>query len=159
MLLALSFPKFGHPAPGWIALAPLILALGLRDPRSGDAVQSRSSLFLGLVAGIAYFAGTLYWLVGTMRTFGGLPVAAAVAVCGLLVLFLALYVALFAWLLARAFRRFGPAAVWLAPFIWVGCEYLRSWIGGGFPWVLLGYSQATMLPIAQVASIGGVYLL
>ncbi len=114
---------------------------------------------LGLLTGIVYFGGTLYWLVGTMRTFGGLPVSLAVVVCGLLVVFLSLYVALFAWLLARAFRRFGPQAVWAAPFLWVGSEYLRSWIGGGFPWVLLGYSQATVPPIAQVASIGGVYLL
>ena len=27
VLLALSFPKFGHPAFGWIALAPLLVAL------------------------------------------------------------------------------------------------------------------------------------
>jgi apolipoprotein N-acyltransferase len=94
-----------------------------------------------------------------MRTFGGLPVPVAGLVCALLVLFLALYVALFAWVLGRAFQRLGPAAVWTAPFIWVGTEYLRSWIGGGFPWVLLGYSQATVLPIAQVASVGGIFLL
>jgi len=106
-----------------------------------------------------YFAGTLYWLVGTMRTFGGLPAPAAVLVCLLLVIFLSLYVALFAWLLSIAFRRFGAKAVWSAPFIWVGTEYLRSWIGGGFPWVLLGYSQVTVTPIAQIASVGGVYLL
>jgi apolipoprotein N-acyltransferase len=94
-----------------------------------------------------------------MRTFGGLPVPLAVIVCGLLVVFLSLYIGLFAWLQARAFRRFGAPAVWLAPFLWVASEYLRSWLGGGFPWVLLGYSQATVLPIAQVASIGGVFLL
>ncbi len=114
---------------------------------------------LGLATGVVYFGGTLYWLVDTMGTFGGLPLPVAVVVCALLVVFLSLYVALFASLLARAFSRFGVTAVWVAPFIWVGCEYLRSWVGGGFPWVLLGYSQATALPIAQVASIGGVYLL
>ena len=114
---------------------------------------------LGLVAGIVFFSGTLYWLVETMRTFGGLPVAVAVLVCGLLVVFLSLYVGLFGWLLARAFRHVGARAVWAAPFIWTGSEYLRSWVGGGFPWVLLGYSQATVAPIAQVASVGGVFLL
>ncbi|MEX2270209.1 MAG: apolipoprotein N-acyltransferase [Vicinamibacterales bacterium] len=155
MLLALSFPKFGHPAPGWIALAPLIIAIGL----PGSRASSRAPILLGFVTGTVYFAGTLYWLVGTMRTFGDLPVAAAVGVCALLVLFLAFYVALFGWVLGRAFIRLGPWAVWTAPFIWVGCEYLRSWIGGGFPWVLLGYSQATVPPIAQVASVGGIYLL
>ena len=114
---------------------------------------------LGLLTGIVYFGGTLYWLVDTMRTFGGLPVVVAILVCLLLVLFLSLYIALFAWLVARGFRRFGAAAVWSAPFIWVGCEYLRSWLGGGFPWVLLGYTQATVTPIAQAASLGGVFFL
>ena len=114
---------------------------------------------LGLLTGVVYFAGTLYWLVGTMHTYGGLPTPVAIVVCALLVVFLALYVALFAWLLSRAVDRLGPAAIWLAPLIWTGSEYLRSWVGGGFPWVLLGYSQATVLPIAQAASIGGIYLL
>jgi apolipoprotein N-acyltransferase len=112
-----------------------------------------------LLAGVIYFAGTLYWLVGTMHTYGGLATPIAVVACALLVVFLALYVGLFGWLLSRAVVRFGPAAIWLAPFVWTGSEYLRSWAGGGFPWVLLGYSQATVVPIAQVASIGGIYLL
>ena len=34
--------------------------------------------FLGLTCGAVYFTGTLYWLVETMTTFGGLatPIAA-----------------------------------------------------------------------------------
>ncbi|MDQ3070143.1 MAG: apolipoprotein N-acyltransferase [Acidobacteriota bacterium] len=156
----MSFPKFGHPALGWIALSPLILAIAApAPPRAGRFGFLRGPASVGLTAGIVYFGGTLYWLVGTMRTFGGLPIPIAVLACAALVLVLSLYVALFAWLLARAFHRIGPGAVWMAPFLWVGCEYLRSWVGGGFPWVLLGYSQATVLPIAQVASVGGVYLL
>ena len=114
---------------------------------------------LGLVTGIAYFGGTLYWLVGTMRTFGGLATPLAVLVCLALVLFLSLYVALFTWITSLAVRRFGPEGIWAAPFVWTAAEYLRSWIGGGFPWVLLGYSQATVVPVAQAASVGGVFLL
>ena len=94
-----------------------------------------------------------------MRTFGGLPLALAIVVCLLLVVFLSLYVGMFSWLVARGFRRFGAPAVWAAPFVWVGTEYLRSWLGGGFPWVLLGYSQATVPPIAQAASLGGIFFL
>ena len=159
MLLALSFPKFGHPAPGWIALAPLLLALGTRPGDRAARRPSRHALTLGLITGIVYFSGTLYWLVGTMRTFGGLATPLAILVCGLLVAFLSLYVALFAWIVSLALRRWGPAGIWVAPFVWTGTEYLRSSIGGGFPWVLLGYSQATVLPIAQAASIGGIFLL
>lgn len=133
--------------------------VALATQRPPAPPNRRTPIRLGLITGVAYFAGTLYWLVGTMETFGGLPLALAIVVCALLVVFLSLYVSLFAWTLDRALVRYGVAALWAAPFLWVAAEYLRSWIGGGFPWVLLGYSQATMVPIAQAASLGGVYFL
>ena len=36
-------------------------------------------------------------------------------------------------------------------------ELGRTYLFTGFPWVLLGYSQASVLPIAQLASLFGVY--
>ena len=36
-------------------------------------------------------------------------------------------------------------------------ELGRQYVWGGFPWILLGYSQVTALPVAQAASIVGVY--
>jgi apolipoprotein N-acyltransferase len=39
----------------------------------------------------------------------------------------------------------------------VCAEYLRGVVFGGFPWVPLGSSQATVLPVAQVASVVGVH--
>ena len=44
-----------------------------------------------------------------------------------------------------------------APLVWVATELGRRHLFGGFPWVLLGYSQATTLPVAQLASLFGVY--
>ena len=44
-----------------------------------------------------------------------------------------------------------------APLVWVATELGRTYIFTGFPWVLLGYSQVTVLPIAQLASLFGVY--
>jgi len=43
-----------------------------------------------------------------------------------------------------------------APVVWVATELGRADITS-FPWVLLGYSQVTILPIAQLASLFGVY--
>jgi apolipoprotein N-acyltransferase len=51
----------------------------------------------------------------------------------------------------------GRTAVLLAPAIWVASEMGRTYVLDGFPWELLGYSQAGVLPIAQVASVVGVY--
>ncbi len=36
-------------------------------------------------------------------------------------------------------------------------EYLRGILIGGFPWIPLGNTMVTLLPIAQLASVAGVY--
>ena len=113
--------------------------------------------FLGLLTGGVYFALTLYWLVETMTAFGGLPVALAVFAAGVLVVYLALFPAAFAFVLARCCRAFGTRALLLAPAIWVTTELGRQYLWDGFPWILLGYSQVTVLPVAQAASLAGVY--
>jgi apolipoprotein N-acyltransferase len=153
VLLAGSFPKFGHPACAWIAIAPLIVSAVL----SGHGPTLGRPFRMGLLAGFLYFGGALYWVVNVMTTYGGLatPVAALVGV--LLVSYLALYPAVFAMLVAASVRRWGITGVWLAPCLWVGGEWVRSWLLSGFPWVMLGTSQATVIPIVQAASVVGVY--
>ena len=151
ILLALSFPKFGHPAFGWVALAPLIVALAHR-PQS-----ARRNFALGLLTGFVYFAGTLYWFVVTMTLFGGLSTPLAVFAAAMGIAYLALYPALFAVILGRLVRAMGRPAVLLAPAVWVASEMARTYSPLDFPWDLLGYSQTTVLPIAQIASVVGVY--
>lgn len=149
MLLALSFPRYGHPAVAFIALTPLLMALTRVTPRRGFTI--------GLLAGFIHFAGTVYWTGATVSTFGGLPVVVAALVAALLALYMATYVALMAAATAAVMRRFGVAGLWLAPAAWVGMEYLRGNLFGGFPWIPLGNTMVTLLPIAQVASVLGVY--
>ena len=112
---------------------------------------------LGLVAGAVYFAGTLYWLVETMTTFGGLATPLAMLAASLLVAYLALFPAAFTAILARLVRAFGLTGLLFAPAIWVATELGRQYVWDGFPWALLGYSQVTVLPIAQIASVVGIY--
>jgi apolipoprotein N-acyltransferase len=150
-LLALSFPKFGHPAFAWVSLAPLLVAVAYR-PQS-----SRRAFTLGLLAGVVHFSGTLYWLVETMTTFGGLSTPLASVAAAILILYLSLFPALFASIQARLVRTFGRRALLAAPFVWVATEMGRTYVLDGFPWELLGYSQAFVLPIAQLASVVGVY--
>lgn len=126
-----------------------------RESRPGGL--ARRAFLLGLVAGSVAFAGTLYWTADVMVIFGDLPRPLAVPLSLLLVAYLALYPALAAWGVAAAVRRWGLSALWVAPLVWVASEYGRGTWLTGFPWVLLGYSQATVLPVAQVASLFGVY--
>ncbi len=104
------------------------------------------------MTGAVYFAGTLYWLVETMTTFGGLPVPLAVFAAAVLVAYLSLFPAAFAVIQARLHRALGLRALALVPPIWVTTELGRHYVWDGFPWELLGYSQVTTLPIAQMAS-------
>jgi apolipoprotein N-acyltransferase len=92
-----------------------------------------------------------------MTTFGGLSTILAVFAAAVLVAYLSLFPAAFAVLLARSRRAFGDRALALVPAIWVTTELGRQYVWDGFPWALLGYSQVTLLPVAQVASVVGVY--
>jgi len=150
VLLVLSFPKFGHPACGWIALAPLLVALMGR-------VSLLRAFALGLTAGAIYLFGTLYWLSTVMARYGDINTAGAVVINAVFVAYLALYPALFALVLRRLAIAFGPSALVAAPFVWTATELGRMYVFTGFPWVLLGYSQAGVLPIAQAASVAGVF--
>lgn len=120
-------------------------------------LSARHALSLGLTTGAFYFWGTLYWLVQTMTTFGGLSTVTSAFAALLLVAYLALFPGLFALFQSRFARTFGRAAVLFAPATWVATEMGRTYIWDGFPWELLGYSQVTVLPVAQAASVVGVY--
>ncbi|MGE0446911.1 MAG: apolipoprotein N-acyltransferase [Vicinamibacterales bacterium] len=158
-LLALSFPRYGTPAFAWIALVPLLVAISGWRGRPGPlpGVAPSRAFGYGLAAGLVYFIGTIYWTGTVVATFGGLATPIAVFAMLLLALYMALYPALTAVLTARMVARLGAAGLLVAPAAWMGTEYLRGVLFGGFPWVPLGNSQVTMLPVAQLASLLGVY--
>ena len=153
VLLALSFPKFGHPACAWIALAPLLVALGTLTGRGGMG----RAFVLGLTTGLVYFTGTLYWVTRVMVVYGGLQTWVAALVNAALIAYLALFPAIFAMTMRRLVVAHGARALLAAPLVWVATELGRTHLFTGFPWVLLGYSQADVLAVAQVASLFGVY--
>jgi apolipoprotein N-acyltransferase len=150
VLLALSFPKFGHPAIAWIALTPLLVALSGR-------VSLARAFWLGLLTGNIYLWGTVYWLSNVMARYGEINLAGSVVINAIFIAYLALYPALFAVVVRRLTIAFGSAALIAVPFVWTATELGRMYVFTGFPWVLLGYSQTTVLPIAQAASVVGVF--
>jgi apolipoprotein N-acyltransferase len=132
-----------------VALAPLLAALG--------GVSLRRAFALGWVCGVVYFTGTLYWITRVMAVYGDLQPLVATLVNGLLIVYLALFPALFAVVVRRLVVSYGPRALLMSPLVWVSTELGRTYLLTGFPWVLLGYSQVTVLPVAQAASMFGVY--
>jgi apolipoprotein N-acyltransferase len=138
VLFTLPFLSFSLGPVAWIALVPLLAALGGRAVREG--------FLLGLLAGAVWGWGGLYWL-------------HLVTVPGYLVLglYLALYPALWSgWVVWLSARR--PGWVWwAAPAAWTALEYLRTYLFTGFPWNLFGTSQIRNLPLIQISSLTGVY--
>ena len=158
-LLALSFPRYGHPAFAWIALVPLVLALSGWRGRPGrlPGQPPLRAFLLGLASGTVYFAGTLYWTGTVIRTFGGIPTIAAICGVILLALYQGAFPAIGALISSRLINRAGITGILLVPAAWVATEYFRGVAFGGFPWVPLGDSQVTVLPVAQLASVLGMY--
>jgi len=138
VLLALSFPRFGHPAFAWISIAPLLIALAGWRP-GGAAGQRPSRAFaLGLVSGTVYFVGTVYWTGTVVRTFGGLALPVAIFAMLLLSAYLALYPAIAALIVSRVINRAGVNGLLIAPAAWVATEFARGLTGSsstGFAFV------------------------
>ncbi len=129
---------------------PLLVAITRRRPVAHPAL-------LGLLSGGIWFFGTLYWTADVLAVYGGLNAALSWVLCVLLVAYLAIYPAAFAWITARAVHRAGTPALLVAPCAWVATEWVRGTLFSGFPWVLLGYSQTDVLPVMQTASLVSVH--
>ncbi len=147
--LLLIFPKARLGGLAWFALLPLLLSL--KDCPAPLAFR------LGLITGLVYFLGTLYWIPYTLEHYGKLPPLLSWGILLILVAFLALYVGGFAWGLSWCADASLLPAPLLAAAWWVSLEYLRTYLLTGFPWVLLGYSQVQHLSLIQVAEFTGVY--
>jgi apolipoprotein N-acyltransferase len=118
----------------------------------------RRAFGLGVLAGAFYFLLSLYWLDVAMTTFGHMPRYLSFPVLFLLVGFLALFWGVAFWGAVRL-RKYCGLEFWIVlPCVWVALEFLRNYVLTGFPWASLGHTQARTLWLAQLASLGGVYL-
>lgn len=149
VLCFLSFPRFDLEFLAYFALVPLFLAL--KDQ------PTRKAFGLGGLTGAVYFLGTVHWVTYVMVRYGKLSVVVSYPLMLLLVLYLGLYVAVFAWLFVFLKKRLPIPAVLSAPVLWTSLELLRTYAWPGFPWAALGYSQYLSLPVIQIADITGVY--
>ena len=151
LLLVLAFPRPHLTLLGLVALAPLLATLTY--PRS-----RRRAFWLGQLSGMVFFAGTCHWIFGVMRLYGHLSVLPSAGVLLLFVVSFALFLALFALLVAELARRWQFLALAASPFVWVALEWLRTYIFfGGFPWNLLGYAVAPHIGWIQHAAYVGIY--
>ncbi len=142
-------------ALSWIALVPFLLAILLPD-RAGNAPSVPNCTTLGYFCGILWYAGSCWWIYRTMFLYGGLPKPLAFLILILFSLYLGLYHAAFAAIVALARRSSGVSpTLCLVPFAWVAVELARARITG-FPWDLLGNAQIDNLLVTRIAPLTGV---
>jgi apolipoprotein N-acyltransferase len=149
VLLAASFPKFGHGLIAWIALLPLLLAL--------DEDRGQHSFRLGYITGLIAALGLLYWTALVIVQYGAQAWPVALSATLALSMAVAVFYGASAWLVGLWVRAWGRPALTLMPLAWVAIELARDRTAFHFPWCLLGYSQVDNLAFAQMAAWGGVY--
>ncbi|GHT77256.1 apolipoprotein N-acyltransferase 1 [Spirochaetia bacterium] len=141
-LFAASFPNIlvegGIPLLAWIAWVPMFWVI--------HRVGLAASVFWGALYGYAAYALFNYWL----SVFH--PLAPLIIGIIYLVYFAVLFPLLKLALIL--FPRRGYLVQWL---IWIAYEYLRTQGFLGYPYGISGYSQWSVLPLIQSASIFGVW--
>ncbi len=142
-----------------VAVVPLLVAVAGWRGRPGvfRGQPFRRGAALGAVAGLVHFLGTIYWTGAVVETFGGLPSFVAWLCALALALYMSAYTALACGLTGAMIRRTGAVGFVIAPIAWVAAEYARGHVLGGFPWIPLGSAVVTLVPVAQLASLVGVY--
>lgn len=154
LVLSSSLYVFSHPPfdlffLAYFSLVPLFFLLQ-------DSKPSRSFL-IGFFFGFLTFTGLTYWVVIAMHKYGGIDLLSSISCLLLLSSYLALYPALFSYIVSLFETRLGIPILISSPFVWTFTEYLRSILLSGFPWALIVYSQYNFLPLIQISSFSGPY--
>ena len=148
----LSFAPFGFFPASVLSLAAFYQLLrGWRGARAFG---------LGWAFGIGLFGFGVPWIRISLNEFGNMSAPVADTLMGLLVVALALYYGIAAWMI----RRLEPAPggpAWVGPLlllpsVWMLVEWVRGWLFTGFPWLLVGTGQIDG-PLAGLAPVLGVH--
>lgn len=147
----LSFAPYHYYFINLLALACL-LAVCIQAP------HAKSAFSLGLIYGLGLFGVGTSWVFISLYDYGHINIILSACLTGLFLICLSLLIACVTGL----FKRLSPATLELKhycllfPILWVGSEWIRSWLLTGFPWLFLGYSLPNT-PLAGWLPIIGVY--
>jgi len=143
LLAGAAFPPSPLHSLGLVALLPLYFALD----------DGRRGFRRAFLAGLVYNLLTVYWIGYNSDPSPALAWASmAGAVCWLSLLW-----GLAGGLATFLVRRIGPAALWCHPFAVTALDWIVESSEMGFPWNLLGATQAESQFIKPLAALGGMH--
>ncbi|MEM7568703.1 MAG: apolipoprotein N-acyltransferase [Pseudomonadota bacterium] len=124
-----------------------------------NAPRKRDAFWLGYLFGAGQFLINFFWIANAFSVREGFSYGQGLAAVIALALVMALYPGLAAlvaqWLRGRTWR---PLTFALGLSItWLCAELARAYVLTGFPWNPVGVLWASALPIAQLASLVGVF--
>lgn len=143
-------------APFGFFLGPVLTLAGLYWLITREISLKRSAL-VSFCYGCGLFLAGVSWIYVSLERYGGMAVplalAATFAFCAGLALFMGICGIGYAKL-----RRVGELRnAFLFAALWTLSEWLRGTIFGGFPWLVIGYSQVPFSPLAGYTPLLGVY--
>jgi len=141
LLLWLAYFPVDFGWLAWIALVPLLLLVRIET-------TNRRRYWSAWLAGLVFFLLALSW----MRVANPMMFCAWIG----LSIYCSPVVPASIYLLRRLDARFAWPMTVTVPLVMVALEFVRSRFLGGFPWYLLGHTQHDVLPLIQIADVGGV---
>lgn len=131
----------------WISLLPLLFVL----LNTQGVPQTRHPTLWGWWMGTLMIMGGFAWMLPFFMRFAHLPLLASLPLFVLFSAYHGLVVALFSKLLCFFRKHLDVSVTWLAPLLWVVCEFCFPCI---FPWYL-AITQAWNVPVIQIAEFTG----
>lgn len=150
LLFALSLFSAWFGVLGWICFAPLLSAVrGVKRPSE--------ALRLGIISGTCMNLAALYWLVGTLTRFGGIPAPASAAAVFVFCVYSSLQFGIFAFFVSRwkLAGRGDLAGALLISLAWTVVEHFFPVL---FPYGI-GVSQSHYPMVLQAVDLLGVSFL
>ncbi|WED44163.1 apolipoprotein N-acyltransferase [Legionella cardiaca] len=152
LILPLSFAPFHIPGAAILSIA--FFYAQLIEEKNPHPVLN------GLFYGLGYFGLGISWIYVSIHEYGHLNSIVSALITLLFLLYLSLFPALMAGICKRLINsRYPVYSCLLFSAVWILCEYSRSTLFSGFPWLLLGFGQFDapskyLLPIIGVFGVG-----
>ncbi len=151
----LGHPPFNHESSPFLLIFPFIGFVSLIPLFEFSVRRSfKESMIAVYLFGLSASATQIYWLANVH--IKGLWFLILIGMC-VGIMYVALNFLLYGFVFRILFNMTPKGFVILYPLFWIIYEYFRTFSEISFPWGLSGYALMPILPLAQFASITGVY--